>query len=87
MRNLSTYIKNLFKNIIMEFLKSLKSRKLVLVIIGLVIVYFNPDASVGITSLIGLYCGSNVAQKFSAVHFETKKVIEVAKNLNESISE
>jgi len=80
---LSIYTKNFFNIITMDFLSSLKSRKLVMTIAGFIASYFFPEMMPAIVSLVGIYCGTNVAQKFSSAHTELIEATTAAKLLGE----
>ena len=52
---------------LLSFAKSLLSRKIVFVSVGLVLVILFPESETAILSIVGIYAGTNVAQKFAGV--------------------
>lgn len=57
------------------------SRKLLVVAIGSIVVIVFPESSASIVSIVGLFCGANVASKFSDTSKEIIGVIDSTKKL------
>jgi hypothetical protein len=60
------------------------SRKFVIVILGGIAMIFFPDAQAGIATIVGIFCGSNVAQKLRTT---TDKINSAVMSVKEITSE
>jgi len=59
------------------------SRKLLVVVAGTVLVILFPESSAAIVSVVGLFCGANVASKFSPAIKEITQAVDAAKDIVE----
>ena len=59
------------------------SRKIAVVILGMIAVIIFPESSGSISTIVGIFCGANVAQKFTATTDAAKSVVAEAKSLGE----
>ena len=57
------------------------SRKFLVVVTGMVLIIIFPESSTGILSVVGLFCGANVAQKFSATSQAVSDAVKSIKDL------
>lgn len=57
------------------------SRKLAIVIAGIVLTIIFPDSGGSVATIIGLFCGANVAQKFTSTVGKVSDTVQAAKDL------
>ena len=69
-----------------ELLKNFKeskwySRKFLVVLVGMILIIIFPQSATGIVSVVGLFCGANVAQKFSNTEKEVRQAVKAIGDL------